>query len=287
MSSVIRLIRFFLTKRVVGRKTSPREERANDANAGGPKPKVPGEKPHCFSSPRGWRARENLTKTPSKRATGGYDDAGGKRSGKLEGRKRYAGTDKPENRYSKPGACGGSFSCQTVDNESFRCEMWRYVDYSIVNWRAKEKKIEKRIKKLIREQIRDRQRRYGLSFSLRRLDWASMKFKTFTRCPFLFLSLLSLRLLVRSPFILFLFLSLFSFTVLSAANEKHTKRHLARPLCLALTRRSGCRLISRWLIKNSFVFVARADGAAHLHSLGTSRNGYARMDRRRCKRWND
>lgn len=96
--------RFFPTERVVGRKTSPREERANDANTEGPKPKVLGEKPHCFSSPRGWRARENLTKTPSKRVTGGgeYDDVGGKRSGKVEGRKRYAGTDKPENRYSKP-----------------------------------------------------------------------------------------------------------------------------------------------------------------------------------------
>jgi len=32
--------------------------------------------------------------------------------------KRYAGTDKPENRYSKPGARSESFSCQVVDNES-------------------------------------------------------------------------------------------------------------------------------------------------------------------------
>lgn len=146
VSSVICLICFFPTKRVVGRKTSLREEETNDANTKGSKPKVPGEKPHCFSSPRGWRARENLTKTSSKRATGkSGDDSSGKRLRKVEKRKGMQGPISLRIDIRSQGH-SGSFLCQTVDNEKqgSRCEIWRCVDYSIVNWRAKEKRNKKK-----------------------------------------------------------------------------------------------------------------------------------------------
>lgn len=96
-----------------------------------------------------------------------------------------------------------------------------------------------------------------------------MKLKTFTGCLILFLRIFSLGpCVVRCP--LAVSLSPFSlydaFSQRKAPNEKRTKRHLDRPesVSLLLTRRAGRRLISRWLIKNSFVFVAGTNGAAHL-----------------------
>lgn len=68
------------------------------------------------------RQGKRLTKTERSTNEGdGYGDVDGKRRGEGQGgrgRKRYAGTDKLKNRYSKPGARGESFSCQAVDNES-------------------------------------------------------------------------------------------------------------------------------------------------------------------------
>lgn len=79
--SAIRLIRPFPMKRTANRKTSGRKERTNrDQNR-----RFPERSRVVLALPRGWRARENLTKTPSKRATneGRLDDIGGKRLGKT------------------------------------------------------------------------------------------------------------------------------------------------------------------------------------------------------------
>lgn len=121
---------------------------------------------------------------------------------------------------------------------------------------------------------KNRRCRYSFPFSFRRV---SMKLKTFAGC--LYFSLLVLLSTLLFLFLCFLF-------IVPSLGERNQMRNAPGPtrICLSLTRCGGCRLISRWLIKNSFVFVTGTDGTAHLCLFATSRNEYTQMER--CKRWN-
>jgi len=116
-------------------------------------------------------------------------------------------------------------------------------------------KHEKRIRK-------ERRCKYSffLSTTRRRI---SMKLKTFTGCLFLPPSTSSslnphgCPPLPTSRCLSFPLFSYDAFSRREEPNEKRTKRHLdlSKSISLFLTRHGGSRLISRWLIKNSFAYM--------------------------------
>lgn len=86
-----------------------------------------------------------------------------KREEETEGGKRYAGTDKPENRYSKRPR-SGSFSCQAVDNESrssrreARCDAASIVPSAIREQTRNKKAERERSRKKRKEKERKRKK---------------------------------------------------------------------------------------------------------------------------------